>query len=182
MPQLEVAHGDPLLRIDPWTALADGRGQLMRVLDDLDETGASLPLDLPEDARGARWLVGDLVTHLASWDELIASTLHAVAQGATGPEVTAQPDHEWAAWNAHRVAEGRSTQLAERLERLDLARRELLRAGSVLDDEPFDMPVATAWGVEESPRGMLIVQAMHDGMHAEAIAIALGLETPSPTL
>ena len=162
--------------------LADGRGQLMRVLDELDETGASLPVDLPEDARGVRWLVRDLVTHLASWDELIASTLRAVAEGAPGVEVTAQPDHEWAAWNAESVAEGRATPLAERLERLDLARRELLRAGSVLDDEPFDRPVATGWGVEESPRGMLIVQAMHDGMHAGAIATALGVETPSPTL
>jgi hypothetical protein len=181
MPQLDAAladpNGDPLLRVDPWTALADGRGQLMRALDGLDQTGASLPLELPEDARGARWLVGDLLTHLAAWDELVAATLRAIAED-TGPvEVTAAPEAEWAAWNADRIAEGRARPLEARLERLESARRELLQAGGAIAPDAFDMATATAWGIDETPRGMLVVQAMHDGMHAEMIAAATGIDS-----
>lgn len=99
---------DPLQRIDPWIALADGREQLMRALGGLDQTGASLPLTLPADTQGAEWLVGDLVAHLAAWDTLIADRLRALADGATSVEVTAAPDGEWATWNAEQVAAGRN--------------------------------------------------------------------------
>lgn len=183
MPEFDAAdgdrHDDPLLRVDPWTALADGRGQLMRALDGLDQTTASFPLDLPRDARGARWLVGDLLTHLAAWDELVAATLRAIAEDAGRIEVSAAPDAEWAAWNAERVAEGRSRPLDARLERLETARHGLLQAGSAISATAFDERAATAWGVDETPRGMLVVQAMHDGMHAEMIAAAVRTESPS---
>jgi hypothetical protein len=178
MSGLDTLHEDPLLRVDPWTALADGRGQLMRVLDGLDETAASLPLDLPEDALGARWLVGDLLSHVAAWDELVTATLHAVAAGTPVEEVSASPEAEWAAWNAERIGAGRSRPLEARLERLDQSRRELLQAGSAIDADAFDVEVATGWGVAETPRGMLVVQAMHDGMHAEMIAAAVGIDSP----
>lgn len=165
--------------MDPWTALADGRGQLMRALDGLDQTAASLPLELPADARGAHWLVGDLLTHLAAWDELVAATLRAIAEDAGPVDASATPDEEWAAWNAERVAEGRARPLEARLERLEMARRELLQAGSAVEGDAFDAPAPTGWGIDETPRGMLVVQAMHDGMHAEMIAAAIGLESPS---
>lgn len=183
MPELDPPpqdpHEDPLLRVDPWTALADGRGQLMRALDGLDETAASLPLELPEDARGARWLAGDLLTHLAAWDELVAATLRAIAANAGPVDVSAPPEAEWAAWNAERVAEGRAQPLEARLERLETARRELLQAGSAVKADAFDATAPTGWGIDETPRGMLVVQAMHDGMHAEMIAAAVGIESPS---
>lgn len=179
MPELDPPHDDPLLRVDPWTALADGRGQLMRALDGLDQTAASLPLDLPEDDRGARWLVGDLLSHLAAWDELVAATLRAITEDAGAVEVSASPEAEWAAWNAERIAEGRSRPLEARLERLEAARRELLQAGGAIAAEAFDVIGPTAWGVDETPRGMLVVQAMHDGMHAEMIAAAIGVDSAS---
>ena len=164
---------DPLRRIDHWIALADGRGQLMRALDGVDETAASLPLDLPKDARGARWLVGDVVTHLAAWDTLIAERLRALVDGAAGVEVTASADDQWAAWNAEQIAEGRSRTLAARLKRLVEARQALLEAAGAIDEAVLDTAVATTWGIEETPRAILVVQAMHDGMHAEAITAAL---------
>ena len=174
-PDLDLADRDPLLRVDPWSALADGRDQLMRALEGLDETTAKRSLDFPRDAHGAHWLVGDLMTHLASWDELIAETLRAVAEDGATIEVVADAADDWATWNADRVAARRASTLQARLERLDAARRELLQAAYAIDGAPFDTPVTTAWGIRETPRVLLIVQAMHDGMHAAAIAEALGI-------
>ncbi len=174
-----TADTDPLQRIDPWIALADGRGQLMRALGELDQTGASLPLALPQNAQGAEWLVGDLVTHLAAWDTLIADRLRALAEGATNVEVTAAPDDQWAAWNAERVAAGRTLPLEARLEALADARQALLEAASAIDQAVLDTPIETSWGVEETPRAILVVQAMHDGMHAEAIAEAVAADAPA---
>jgi hypothetical protein len=75
--------------------------------------------------------------------------------------------------------ERRAHPLEERLERLEQSRRGLLQAGSAIDADAFDVAVATAWGVDETPRGMLVVQAMHDGMHAEMIAAVTEVDSHS---
>ena len=162
---------DPLLHVDPWVALADGRSQLARALDDLTAAEAQLSAGLGEDARGSEWLVGDLLTHLEAWDRLVAGCLEGVVEGRqAGGALVADPEAEWAAWNAKQVAVGEAMPLEVRLERLAEARQALMEVASRVADDAFDTAMGTPWGVEESPRGMLVVQAMHDGMHAAVIA------------
>jgi hypothetical protein len=55
----------------------------------------------------------------------------------------------------------------------------LLEAASAIDEAMLDTPIETSWGVEETPRAILVVQAMHDGMHAEAIAEAIATDAPA---
>jgi hypothetical protein len=169
-------HDDPLLAIDPWVALMDGRSQLLRAIDGLDAAGAAraahADADADPDAETDAWTVGDLLTHLAAWDELHTRLFRALAEGGTaGPALP--PDTDRATWNAARVAESRGDALAARVERLHAARAALIEAAAALEGERFDARVATPWGVDDSPRAALVAQAMHDGMHAETIVAAL---------
>ncbi|MEX2230105.1 MAG: maleylpyruvate isomerase N-terminal domain-containing protein [Dehalococcoidia bacterium] len=86
---------DALAGIDPWSALEDGRAQLLRALDGLTPADAARPL---ADAPG--WSVADLLTHVSAWDELTARFLRALAAGARDLPVEAVRDGDWAAWNA----------------------------------------------------------------------------------
>ncbi|MBM3140196.1 MAG: hypothetical protein FJZ92_08280 [Chloroflexi bacterium] len=158
---------DPLVHVDPWVALHEGRSQLLRAIDGLAEAEAELAVE----ARG-RWHVGDLLTHLASWDEMTAAFLQAIAGGTREFPVEARADDDWSAWNASRIAEARSADLAARLARLHAAREALVGAAGSLAGELLDVVIAAPWDAEDTLRAYLVGQAMHDGAHAVAIAQA----------
>lgn len=162
---------DPLLAIDPWVALMDGRNQLLRAIDGLDAASTARVAHADAAAAVDAWTVGDLLAHLASWDELNARFFRALAAGS--PAEPLAPDDAWSRWNAARVAESRGDTLIARVERLHAARAELTEAAAALEGTRFDERVAAPWGATDTPRAFLVAQAMHDGMHAETIVAAL---------
>ncbi|MDA1004580.1 MAG: DinB family protein [Chloroflexi bacterium] len=160
----EGERDDPLLSVDPWTALQDGRAQLLRAIDALTAEAAVRAL-----ANAPGWSIADALTHLAAWDELTGRFLRALAAGARDLPVEAAPEDEWAAWNAAQIAAARDAPLAARVERLHDARAELFAAAAAIDLALFDEPFATPWGTRDTVRAYLVGQAMHDGMHAESL-------------
>ncbi len=165
---MNAGTSDPLLDVDPWVALMDGRSQLLRAIDGLDEAGAARRVHDDGD-----WTVADLITHVADWDEAAARCFRALAAGERAFAAEAAPAAEWAEWNAARVAASRTATLEARVARLQAAREAMLEAAAALDAAALDATFAAPWGVEDTPRGFLVAQAIHDGMHAEAIAAAL---------
>jgi hypothetical protein len=157
---------DPLASVDLWVALDDGRAQLLAAIDGLDAGAAGLRVE------GGAWRILDALSHIAAWDELHASFLRALAAGRRDFEVVASPEHAWAAWNAERIAEAEGATLAAALERLHAARAEMLEALASLEAACYDERLLAPWGYEDSVRGFMVAQAMHDGGHAEAIRAA----------
>jgi len=165
---------DPLAGIDVWTALQDGRGQLLRAIDGLDD--ASAVLAVHEDGD---WSIADLLTHVAAWDELCADFFARVAGGERSFETVAAPDDQWATWNATRIAEARSASLEARTERLHQCHDMLLEAAVGIAESVFDEYVEAPWGVEDSVRAHLLTRAMHDGEHAYTIREARARSGPA---
>ncbi len=158
---------DPLpSTVDHFVALQDGRSRLLATIEGLDEAAAGRIVH-------GEWRVCDLLAHIASWDELVAEVLRAVAAGEREFPVTAAPDSQWAAWNDQQVRAAAEQTLAARVERLQSARAALLSAAYALDEKLLDEWISPPWGVEDTPRGCLIVQATHDARHADEIAEAL---------
>ena len=158
---------DPLLLVDAWIALEDGREQLLNAIDGLDTRLAALPID-----QSPGWRIADLLTHVAAWDELVARHLRARAAGARAVTIEAAPEDEWAEWNARQIAAATHATLERRLERLHTARAELEAAAAEIGHALFDEPLGSPWGTRDSARAYLIGQAVHDGTHAAAIALA----------
>lgn len=165
---------DPLASIDLWSALQDGRGQLLRAIDGLDDASAALAVHADGD-----WSIADLLTHVAAWDELCADFFARVAGGERRFEVVAAPDDQWATWNATRIAEARGAALAVRTERLHECHDQLLGAAAGIGEAVFDEHVEAPWGVEDSVRAHLLTRAMHDGEHALTILEARARSAPA---
>ncbi len=147
--------------IDLVAALADGRGRLAAALDALDEAAAQTLVH-------GEWRVRDVIAHVAAF-------LGAVAEGQREFEQAIAPDNQWAEWNAEQVRAARTSSLEALMERLHSAREVLLSAVQALDDALLEERIAAPWGVKDTPRGYLLVQAMHDAEHAREIARARGV-------
>jgi uncharacterized damage-inducible protein DinB len=154
--------------IDLSAALADARGRLTAALDALDEAAAQTLVQ-------GDWRVRDVIAHVAAWDEQVAAFLSAVAEGQREFEQAVAPDNQWAEWNAEQVRAARTSSLEALMERLHSARDVLLSAAQALDDALLGERIAAPWGVEDTPRGYLLVQATHDAEHAREIARARGI-------
>jgi hypothetical protein len=156
----------PLAGVDAHAALLDGRRRLMAIVDDLDESRA-------RQVVHGEWRVHDLLTHLAAWDGLIAEFLRSVSAGEREFEVTAAPEDDWAAWNGARIAAAADARLAPRIEELVRARETLLDAFFSIDAAALDEEIEAPWGATDSVRGHVIVQAIHEAQHVDAIHEAL---------
>lgn len=159
---------DPLKRVNLFVALADGHTRLRLVTEGLDDASAATPVH-------GEWSVRDLLAHVAAWDEQVDAFLRAATEGRREFEVTISPDDEWAAWNAAQVDAARAITLADLGARAIRAHTALTQTASALDEALLDERIAAPWGVEDTPRGYLVVQAVHSALHAGEIAEALGI-------
>ncbi|MEZ4502257.1 MAG: hypothetical protein R3C39_06505, partial [Dehalococcoidia bacterium] len=87
--------------------------------------------------------------------------------------VTASPEDDWAAWNGKQVAGSEAVTLERRIETLLAAREALLDAFFAIEPALLDEEVEAPWGATDSVRGHVIVQAIHEAQHADAINEAL---------
>jgi uncharacterized damage-inducible protein DinB len=154
---------DPLRAVNIWVALQDGRRQLLESLEGVDEPASRLPVP------GGGWAVRDVLAHIASWDELHTGFLRAVLDGEREFEVVAGFDDDWAGWNGERVAEAASASFEELFDRLHQSRTEMVEALALLDEALLEERLGSPWGFEDTIRGFLIAQAMHDVAHAHTI-------------
>lgn len=156
-------------RIDPWTALQDGRRQLIEALDAADPRWGARVLTIPEfanlgDATGSLHFL--LLAH-AERDRAHASFFAALDSDghapATVPSIEVAIDH-WDAVRSEVVA----------------ARLAMLEAAAALAPEHWDRPLRPPWedSGEDYLASLLILRAMCDGILATAIA-ALA-ERPGP--
>jgi len=156
----------PLAGVDAHAALLDGRRRLTATIEQLDEVRA-------RQVVHGEWRVHDLLTHIAAWDALIAGFLRAVAVGERDFEVTAAPEGDWAAWNREQVGAADRDQLIARIEALHRSRDELLDAFFALQPALLDLEVEAPWGATDTIRGHVVVQAIHEAQHVDAINEAL---------
>jgi hypothetical protein len=155
--------------IDHLVALQSARRRLLDSIEDLDEAGAGQVVH-------GEWRVRDLLTHLATWDELTLEFLRGVAAGARTFELSAAPENDWAAWNGAQVIDGDAGAagfLEARLARLEGAREALLDAVYGLDAATLELDLLAPWGFEDTVLGHLLAQAVHDAQHTDEIIEAL---------
>lgn len=156
--------------IDPWTALQDGRRQLIGALDACDPRLAMRMLTIPEFANlgeSTGPLSALLLAH-AERDRAHAAFFASLNAGDT--ICTSTPDTDVIAddWAAVRSE-------------IDAARFVMLEAAANLSPECWDRPLFPPWegSVGEYLPSLLIVRAMCDGILAGAIA-ALAPAVPGP--
>ena len=160
---------NPYEGVDHLVALQSARTRLLSAIEGLDEAGA-------EQVVHGEWRVRDLLTHLASWDELTLEFLRGVAAGARTFEVSALPDADWAAWNGAQVAAAgvdAAGSIEGRTARLGGARDALLDAVYALESSTLDLSLLAPWGFEDTVLGHLVTQALHDAQHTDQIIEAL---------
>lgn len=156
----------PLAGVDAHAALLDGRRRLTAIVQTLDESRA-------RQVVHGEWRVHDLLTHLAAWDELITAFLRSVAAGQREFDVTASPEDDWAVWNGRQVAAAAEEDLDRLIDVLHRAREDLLDAFFAVDAAMLDEEIEAPWGAIDSVRGHVVVQAIHEAQHADAITAAL---------
>lgn len=154
---------DPLAQVDPWTALRDGRMQLLAALDGLGTDD----LDRRVAADGLNLRLGEAAALHAAWDRLHAAFFAGLVAGEV--RTATEPD----------VASLALIETVEALaESIDAARRAMLEAAAGIDSERYEERVAAPWdsSIVDSVRGYLVAMAMRDGLLAEAIVEARGGE------
>jgi hypothetical protein len=158
MPDAE-ARFDPLVRIDPWTALRDGRMQLLAAIDRL----APEDLDRRIAIDGFDLRIAEAAALHVAWDRLHRTFFAGIVDG----EVSTATEPEPAGLDALETVEAVAGDL-------DAARREMLEAAAGIAVERYEERIAAPWdgAVIESIRGYLVAMAMRDGMLAEAIVAA----------
>jgi hypothetical protein len=152
--------------VDHLVALQSARTRLLAAIEGLDETGA-------EQVVHGEWRVRDLLTHLASWDELTLEFLRGVSAGERSFTVSASPDADWAVWNGAQVAASGAGTIEGRTARLCSAREALLNAVYELEASTLELSLLAPWGFEDTVLGHLLAQALHDAQHTDQIIDAL---------
>ena len=154
--------------VDHLAALQSARTRLLAAIEGLDEAGA-------EQVVHGEWRVRDLLTHLASWDELTVEFLRGVSAGGRTFEISASPEADWAAWNGAQLAAaaGAAGTIDGRTARLGAAREALLDAVYALDTSNLELSLLAPWGFEDTVLGHLLAQALHDAQHTDQIIEAL---------
>ncbi|RJQ11873.1 MAG: hypothetical protein C4558_02870 [Dehalococcoidia bacterium] len=158
--------------IDPWTALQDGRRQLIDALDACDPRLAMQMLTIPEfanwgDSTGP--LSALLLAH-AERDRAHAAFFASLNAGDTTRTSTPSTGVIAGDWAAVRSE-------------IDAARFAMLEAAANLSPECWERPLFPPWEgiVEEYLPSLLIVRAMCDGILAGAIAaLTPAVPVPSP--
>jgi len=137
---------DLLAQVDPFAALLDARGQLLAAI---------------EEATDAVRVMASLAAVIAH-DIALRDVALAYGRGETDfTRATTPVEH-----HAQRVI---AATVDEAMHEALAARRTLFEAfGEVA--HRLDETVTTPWGGTETLRMHLIVQAIHDGLHAEALA------------
>lgn len=137
---------DPMLAVDPFAALVDGRRQLVEALRTLDDL-----------SRAAQTLAS-VIAH----DEALREVATAYAAGERDFASIPSPVSRLAA---------PADPVEVMLERAIEVRASLLEAvfEATAPAEAMDAVFETGWGGEETWRMHLVVHAIHEGMHAHAI-------------
>ena len=107
------------------------------------------------------WSVKDVLSHIASWEEVALPDLQRVARGDT-PTLASFDLSKADDWNAMVMSLRRNLPLDQVLRELDIARVDLIVAVSQLPDS------ALAEG--QFARGTVTICAVHDREHAEDIS------------
>jgi hypothetical protein len=117
-----------------------------------------------------KWMLKDLVAHIASWDEEVVRVLQTFALPMESVfTYSISESDDFAVWNQAQVDLRRERSVGEILSELETSRRDLIQVVEGLTDPVLNRSRMTSWGMPATGFELIIRQVAHDREHAEQV-------------
>lgn len=138
--------------------LDDSRGRLRSRIAGLDTRLEIYP----------GWRIKEIIDHLTAWDEVVVSTLHAIAAGAEAPTPALDGID---AYNAKAVEQRKAISYEQSLLDWDNARQALINSIMEFPDELIGVSFTTPWGEPGTIRQIVEIWVEHEDYHSQEIGM-----------
>ncbi len=126
---------------------------------------AALDKIAPQTEIYPSWKVKQVLDHIAGWDQLIISSLHAYQNGETVPRRVKSIDH----YNATSVSDRQALSLEQSRQAYDSARQEVLQMLRGLPEDMLNRRYKAPWGGDCTITSVVRIFLNHEQEHAKQI-------------